>query len=46
MVISLEIERSTTPACFATTHTPESTAVFGSIPVPTTGASVVKSGTA
>ena len=31
---------------FATTQTPESTAVFVSIPVPTTGASVVRSGTA
>ena len=34
------------PDFFATTQTPESTAVFTSIPVPTTGASVVRSGTA
>ena len=38
MMISLEAERSTTPAFFATTHTPESTAAFAAIPVPTTGA--------
>lgn len=34
------------PAFFATTQTPESTAAFVSIPVPTTGASVVRRGTA
>ena len=34
------------PAFFATTQTPESTAAFASIPVPTTGASVIISGTA
>ena len=36
----------TVPEFFATTHTPESTAAFVSIPVPTTGASVIISGTA
>ena len=46
MMISLEAERSTTPAFFATTQTPESTAALASIPVPTTGASVESSGTA
>ncbi len=35
-----------TPGFFATTHTPESTAALGSIPVPTAGASVVRRGTA
>ena len=46
MMISLEAERSTTPAFFATTQTPESTAALPSIPVPTAGASVLNSGTA
>ena len=46
MIISLDAERSTTPAFLATTHTPESTAALFSIPVPTTGASVDNSGTA
>ena len=36
----------TVPARFASIHTPESTAAFSSIPVPTAGASVVRSGTA
>ena len=37
IMISLEAERSTTPAFLATTHTPESTAALASIPVPTAG---------
>ena len=36
----------TVPALRASTHTPESIAAFASIPVPTTGASVKRSGTA
>ena len=40
------VERSTVPPSSATTHTPESTAAFSSIPVPTAGASVNRSGTA
>ena len=46
MMISLEAALSTTPASLATTQLPESTAAFISIPVPTTGASVINSGTA
>lgn len=41
-----QCSKSATPASSATTHTPESTAAFSSIPVPTTGASVIRSGTA
>ena len=44
--ISLASTFSTTPEFLATTTTPESLAVLCSIPVPTTGASVDKSGTA
>ena len=36
----------TTPSYFETTHTPESTAALYSIPVPTIGLSVLRSGTA
>ena len=45
-MISFDVERSMIPARFARTQTPESTAALFSIPVPTTGASVVRSGTA
>ena len=46
MIISFDAERSTIPSSSAITQLPESTAAFISIPVPTAGASVTRSGTA
>ncbi len=44
--MSVEVTETTVPGRSASMQTPESTAAFSSMPVPTTGASVVRSGTA
>ena len=45
-MISVAVAFSTTPSLLETTQLPESTAALLSIPVPTTGDSVINSGTA